>query len=511
MTPATAITTAYTDLCDLLRQAETIESLSRLASWDQETIMPAKAAAFRAEQLSMLSRLAHEKLTSPELGDLIEACEADDSLKDDPVAAANIREVRREYDLATKLPTRLVSEIAETSSRAMEVWKEARAKSDFSMFKPWLEKTVALAKQKAECFGAPAGGELYDALLNEYEPGVTSKDVEAIFGPLRAELAPLIAQIADAPHRPTPAPDDVKLDRNKQISFNRMVALALGFDAASGMLAISAHPFSEGLAPGDTRMTTRYSDNRFTHALSGTMHETGHSLYEQGLPKMENFGQPIAKYISLGVHESQSRLWENQVGRSRAFWRWLTPKVKKHFAPVMDSFGVGDYFGCVNIVEPSFIRVEADEATYHLHIMLRFDCERAMIQGDLAVADLPAWWNERIKNDLGLDVPSDAQGCLQDVHWSMGAIGYFATYSLGSMLSAQLWETAQREIPRLEDGIGAGEFSPLLDWLRKNIHTLGRQFTAAQLTQRVTGEPLSHAPLMRYLEDKLLPLYGLRD
>jgi carboxypeptidase Taq len=501
--------TAYKQLLSKLSEAETIDSIARLTSWDQETDMPPKAAPFRAEQLSLLSRLSHERMTSPELGDLIAACESDTDLLADPLAAANIREVRRDYDLAVKLPADLVAEIAQTSSRAMEVWKEARAKSDFSLFQPWLEKTFALAKRKAECYGAPAGGELYDALIDEYEPGVTSAQINAIFGPLRKALTPFIAEIAAAPSRPSRAPDQVKVDRDKQISFNTMVAEKLGFDTTAGMLAVSAHPFSEGLAPGDTRMTTRYFDDRFTDSLSATMHETGHSLYEQGLPKFEHYGQPISKYISLGVHESQSRLWENQVGRSRSFWKWLTPIVKKQFAPAMNRFEVDDYYGCVNVIEPTFIRVEADEATYHLHVMLRYDCERALIGGDLSVADLPAWWNERMKNDLGVDVPDDARGCLQDVHWSMGAIGYFATYSLGSMLSAQLWETITAQIPNVDDQIGRGEFAPLLNWLCENIHSKGRQYTAAQLTEQITGAPLSHEPMMRYLQGKLRPMYGM--
>lgn len=457
----------------------------------------------------MLSRLAHERWTSPKLGELLSACEADSAVMGDRIRAANIREIRRDYDRATKLPASLVSEIAETASRAMEVWKEARSKSDFKLFQPWLEKTVGLARRKAECYGAPAGGDLYDALIDEYEPAVLGSQIAEVFKPLRAALTPFIAEIADAPKRPSNAPDLVKVDRDAQIEFNKMVADKLGFDSKAGYLAVSAHPFSESLAPDDVRMTTRYYDDHFTDSLSGTMHETGHSLYEQGLPKMEFFGQPIAKYISLGVHESQSRLWENQVGRSHAFWRWMTPLVRKQFAPGMDKFDVDDFYGCLNIIEPSFIRVEADEATYHLHVMLRFDCERALISGDLAIADLPEWWNTRIKNDLGRTVPNDAKGCLQDVHWSMGAIGYFATYSLGSLLSAQLWETIQEQLPGVEDGFSRGEFKPLLDWLRTNIHSVGRQYTAAELTEKLTGAPLSHEPLMRYLEEKLRPMYGI--
>ncbi|RMH29309.1 MAG: carboxypeptidase M32 [Planctomycetota bacterium] len=504
-----ATSAAYADLCALLREAGTIDSIARLCSWDQETDMPPKAAAFRAEELALLSRLGHERLTSPRLGDLLAECEADANLTADAAVAANLREIRRDYDKATRLPADLVAEIAETASRAMEVWKEARSASDFALFRPWLEKSFGLARRKAECLGAPAGGVLYDALLDEYEPGVTSADVERVFGPLREALTPLIAEIASAPTRPSRAPDEVKVDRAAQVELNKHAAAALGFDFSAGRLAVSTHPFSEGLAPGDTRMTTRYFDDRFTDSLAATLHETGHSLYEQGLPKAEFPGQPLGRYISLGVHESQSRLWENQVGRSRPFWEWMAPIVKDRLGPGLARFGVDDFYGCVNVVEPTFIRVEADEATYHLHVMMRFDLERLLIAGDLAVADVPGWWNARIKADLGLSVPDDARGCLQDIHWSMGAIGYFATYSLGSLLAAQMWETAQRAIPGVEAGFARGRFAPLLDWLREHIHRHGRRFTSAQLTERLTGAPLSHEPLMRYLESKLRPLYGL--
>jgi len=505
----TAASTSFDALARLLREAATVGSIGNLCSWDQETRMPPKAAAFRAEQLSYLSRLAHEKRTSPRVGELLEACEQDASLTGDPGIAADLREIRRDYDRATKLPGDLVAELADTSSRAMEAWKDARARSDFKAFEPWLVKTVELNRRKAERYGAPEGGELYDALVEDFEPEMRSAEIESIFAPLRESLTPLIAEIAAAPRRPSRAPDEVTLDLERQKAFNREVAEHVGFDFASGALEVSTHPFSEGVAPDDTRMTTRYFGDRFTDALSATLHEAGHSLYEQGLPKQQHFGLPRAEAVSLGVHESQSRLWENQVGRSRAFWEWLTPLVKDRFKGDLDRFGVNDYFGCVNVIEPSFIRVEADEATYHLHIMLRFDIERALLRGEISVADVPAWWNERIKKDLGLDVPDDARGCLQDIHWSMGAIGYFPTYTLGSLMAAQMWEAITRDDPGMEEKVRRGEFADLLSWLRERVHAHGRRYTAKELCERVTGAPLGHGALMKYLEAKLPPLYGI--
>ncbi len=502
-------TKEYVELLGLLREAATLNSVGALLSWDQETLMPPRAAAFRAQQLSTMSKLAHERRTDPRIGELLAACENNSDIQEDALAHANIREARRDYDRAVKLPSELIVQMAETNSMGMEAWKEARAKSDYALFKPWLEKQVDLNRRKAECYGVPAGGELYDALMEDFEPGMLSAEVDRLFVPFRAALTPLIAAIADAPKRPSDAVQRIQTDIEKQKELNRFVAGAVGFDYQGGILAVSTHPFSESVAPGDTRMTTRYSTTNFPEAISTTLHESGHSIYEQNQPKAERFGQPLAEAISLGIHESQSRMLENQMGRSRAFWEWALPHAKRILGSGASAATVDDVFGAINIVRPHFIRVESDEVTYNLHIMLRFDLERAMIRGDLSPADLPGAWNERMKNDLGLSVTDDAQGCLQDVHWSMGAIGYFATYSLGNLYAGQFWDKINQDIPDLEAQFSRGEFSGLIGWLSENIHQHGRRYSAPELCRRITGKELSHESLMSYLKAKLHPLYGL--
>ena len=499
----------YTNLTRRLRERATWASVGELLSWDQETMMPRGAARFRAEQLAAVSSLVHQKATDAEVGELIASCEADATLVSDQAIAASLREIRRDYDRALKLPTELVAEISETSSLAMEAWKEARAKSAFADFAPWLDKQLALQRRKAECYGAPAGGELYDALVEDYEPGMGSAEIERLFGPLRQGLQPLIEAIASATHQPDPTLERIELPLAGQRALNDAVLSQLGFDLDGGRLDISTHPFSTGLGPGDTRITTRYRADGFLDALGSTMHEAGHGLYEQGLPKAEHLGEPAAEPLSLGWHESQSRLWENQVGRSRAFWNWAGPVARRIFGNAVKRFTNEDFYRAVNIVRPNLIRVESDEATYNLHIMLRFDLERAMIRGDLAVADLPGAWNDRIKSDLGLDVPDAARGCLQDVHWSMGSIGYFPTYTLGNLYSAQLWDAIVVAIPDVDEQMRRGEFGALLGWLRDNVHAHGRRFQAPELSERVTGHPLGSTSLLRYLDTKLRALYDL--
>ena len=501
---------SYAELLERMRHVATLGSVANLLSWDQETMMPPRAGEFRAEALATVGRLAHERATDPRMGELLQACETDRGLVSDPAIAANLREMRRDYDRAVKLPADLVAEMSEVSSRALEVWKAARAANDFAIFRPWLERQIGLARRKAECYGVPAGGEAYDALLDEYEPGVTARELEQVFGPLRDELAPFLAEIARAA---SPAPSQsvralaVPLERQRAI--NAAVLERIGFDGAAGRLDVSTHPFSTGIAPHDTRITTRYKDTDFTDALNSTLHEAGHALYEQGVPSAAHWGTPLGEPLGLGVHESQSRMWENHVGRSLAFWRFARSIAHAEIGPALDRYSAEDLYRAVNVVRPGFIRVEADEATYNLHVMLRFDLERALLAGDLAVADLPVAWNERIERDLGIEVPDDARGCLQDIHWSMGAIGYFPTYTLGTLYAAQLWESIRRAIPDVEERIERGEFDALLSWLRENVHAHGRRYPARELCERLTGAPLGSGPLLRHLRGKLGPIYGL--
>ncbi|USO00177.1 MAG: carboxypeptidase M32 [Phycisphaeraceae bacterium] len=509
-------TSSYAELCSLKREAATLASVAHLLGWDQETYMPSGGTAGRAEMSAAMAGLIHERETSKRLGELIAACASDKAVQTDDAAAANVREMRRDYDRATKLPKDLVTELANVGARSQDAWKDARKKSDFKAFQPWLEKMVALTRKKAECYGVPAGGELYDALLDEYEPDARAAEIEAVFNPLRDRLSGLVAELLDNGTPPDTASRKVHVPEAAQHAFGLKVIEQMGFDLTRGRLDTTTHPFCEGLAPGDTRLTTRYDENYFMAALYGIMHEAGHGLYEQGLPKQDAagepssiYGTPLSEARSLGIHESQSRGWENFVGRGRAFWDWAKPVADGFFGSAFAKFSPDQVYRASNLVERSFIRVEADEATYNLHVMLRFGIERAMISGDLAIKDVPGEWNERFERMLGVKVPDDAQGCLQDVHWSFGLIGYFPTYTLGNLYAAQFFEAIREEAPDLDARIAKGDMSPVLDWTRKHIHSLGRRFTAAEICERATGKPLGPDPLMRHLEGKLRPIYGV--
>ncbi|MBW3572916.1 MAG: carboxypeptidase M32 [Gemmatimonadetes bacterium] len=502
--------TPYAQLLAELREVAVLSSINSTLGWDQEVMMPPAGAGLRGEQAAILSTLIHERRTSARMGELIAACEADADVMADADAAANLRNLRRDYDRATRLPTELVREMAEVSTLAMHRWREAREAADFPGFAPWLERLVRLNRDTAHALGVPEGGELYDALLENYEPGMRAAELDRVFGELRAGLVPLIRDLRENGTRPDTAWMRIPLAVDAQVAFNRAVVERMGFDFTAGRLDVSTHPFCEGAGPGDTRLTTRYDETLLLSALHGTVHETGHGLYEQGLPKAERFGQPLAEAASMGIHESQSRMWENFVARGRPFWEWALPELQRRVTdPAVGRLDVDTVFRGLNQVEPNLIRIESDEATYNLHIMLRFDLERAMLRGDLPVPELPGAWNERFRADLGLETPSEREGVLQDIHWSMGAIGYFPTYTLGNLYAAQLWEALRGDLPELDDQLRRGEFGGLLGWLRTHVHAHGRRYTAPELCQRATGRPLSHEPLLRYLENKLRPVYGM--
>ncbi len=515
-TSAPAFSEPIAALRDHLLEIQKLSSIAQLVSWDQETYMPSRAAGFRAEESALLSTLMHERKTSTRAAELLDAAEGSAQAKDDDRIAAMIREARRDYEKASKLPGSLVSELAETGSRAQEAWKSARKSNDFKAFQPWLEKMMTLTRRKAECYGVPEGGELYDALLDEYEPNARAAEIEAVFNPLADRLSTLVADLLDNGTPPDESPCKVNIPEAAQHALGLRVIEALGFDMPGGRLDVTTHPFCSGIAPGDTRLTTRYREDSFTDALYGTMHECGHGLYEQGLPKLGAdgertawYGTPLADSVSLGIHESQSRMWENLLGRSRPFWRWAKPIVDQLFNNAHAEFDAEALYHACNTVERSYIRVEADEATYNLHVMLRFGIERALIKGDLAVKDLPGVWNERFEKLLGVQVPDDTRGCLQDVHWSFGLIGYFPTYTLGNLYSAQFWEAINETYPDLDTRLAKGDFAPVLDWNREHIHQHGRRYTAAELCERATGKPLSPDPLLRHLEGKYRAIYGL--
>jgi carboxypeptidase Taq len=426
---------AYAQLTGLWSEAMTLGSANAALAWDQETYMPAGGANARAEQTSLLARLIHERRTSPEVARLLGECDA----PGDTEEAASVREIKRDHEQAVRVPGSLVAELAKAGSHAQEAWKTARADNDFAAFVPHLERVFELTRQKANCLKTEAHGEIYDAMLDEYEPGATAAEIEAVFGPLREKLSAIVSRARGAATRPDSSVLDERVAADVQHQFGLHVLGACGFDLNAGRLDVTTHPFCEGLAPGDTRLTTRYHDDRWSDALYGTMHEMGHGLYEQGLPKEDRWGTPLAEAVSLGIHESQSRLWENLIGRSEAFWVWAHADVAKRYGGAVATSTVESMTRAVNTCEPSLIRVEADEGTYNLHVMIRFELERAMIRGDLSIADLPGAWNERYRELLGVEVPDDRRGCLQDVHWSFGLVGYFPTYTLGNLYACQLW------------------------------------------------------------------------
>lgn len=503
-------TPAYASLMAHTRETWLLGSTGSLLWWDERVMIPPKGQAHRGEQLAVISRMVHERSTDPRVGEWLAACEADAELMRYPTSApaVNVRELRRSYDRASKLPAALVEEMARTASAAQAAWAEAKKKSEFALFRPWLEKTVELQRKQAACLGTPAGGEAWDALADAYEPGMRAAEVAALFGPLRARLAPLAAAIAGAKRRPSNRLNELRVPIEAQARLCRMVVERMGFDLDAGRIDVSSHPFCGTIGPGDVRLTTRYQEHMFADALGSSMHEAGHGLYEQNLPH-EHAGSPMGEAAWLTVHESQSRLWENHVGRSAAFWRWLTPQLPEYLGDAGRGVTAEEAYGAVNLVAPSLIRVESDELTYHLHIMIRFELERALISGSLSVADLPGAWNARYKQDLGLEVPDDARGCLQDIHWSGGAFGYFPTYTLGSMLAAQLWEAVRRMMPDVEARVERAELGGIKAWLNERVHAEGQRWYSRELCERVTGHPLTFEPLLRHLEAKFRPLYGL--
>lgn len=509
MNDQTAIA-AYAKLLDHQKQTALLSSTASLLGWDQETMLPPGGLEHRSAQLAQLAGLVHGRATDPRVGEWLSACEEDAGLLDDPrsPAAVNVREWRRSYDRQTKLPADLVVKFSKTASRAKAEWDAAKKDNDFERFAPWLDKIVGLSRRQAECYGWEDRGEPWDALAEGYETGMTAASVAAVFTPLRARLVALVDRLAGAKNPPSNRFNELKLPVAQQEALVRRVSAAVGFDYQRGRLDVSSHPFCSGTHCHDVRLTTRFAEDNFNDALGSTLHETGHGLYEQGLPT-QHIGTPRGGAVGLSIHESQSRLWENQVGRSRAFWSWCYPKLGETFGDAVSGVGQEDVYAACNRVQPSLIRVEADEATYNLHIMIRFELERQLLRGDLEAADLPEAWNARYQSDLGVAVPDDARGCLQDIHWSMGALGYFPTYTLGNLYAAQFFEAARESLGDLDASFAAGAFAPLLDWLRQNIHAHGQTYASDELCERVTGKALSADPLMRHLEGKLLRIYGL--
>jgi carboxypeptidase Taq len=489
-----------------LAPIEDLKKAAQVLSWDQETYMPPGGAEARAQQVSTLQTTAHERFVTDETGALLE--DAEDALPDDadPLGddASLVRVVRRDYERARKLPTDLVQRLSEAVSHAKEAWKEARAADDFDHFAPHLEQIVQLNIEKAEALGYP--DERYDALLDEYEPGMRTAEVADTFQALRDDLVPIVDAIAE---REPPASDFLR-DRypvDRQKAFGESILEDIGYDFERGRQDASAHPFTTSFAVSDVRLTTRYDEHYLPAALFATLHEAGHGLYEQGIdPDLAR--TPLAEGASLGIHESQSRLWENLVGRSRPFWRHYYADLQDAFPEALGDVDRDAFYRAANKVEPSLIRVEADEVTYNLHVMLRFELERGLITEDLQVEDLPALWNDRMDDYLGVVPDTDANGVLQDVHWSLGAIGYFPTYALGNLMSVPIFNAAQEALPDLDAQIEQGSFAPLLDWLRTHVHQHGRKLEAPDLLERVTGDTLRAGPWLDYIRTKYGAIYG---
>ena len=497
----------FEKLCDHARETALLESISGLLGWDERTKMPPAAGAYRAEQITYMSSLVHRRQTDPQLGEwLDELAESDLAKNSHDDAGATIRQMRREYAKLTKLPPALVEELTRASVLGQQAWVEARKNDDFPSFAPTLRKIVALKREQADAIGFADCA--YDALLDDFEPGETTKNVARVLEALRGELVPLVAQITGSTRQ---APLDI-LKRgypiDAQETFGKQAAAAIGFEFDRGRLDVTHHPFCAGMGPDDCRLTTRYDEHFFPSGFFSILHEAGHGIYDQGL-RGDQFGLPPGAFVSLGIHESQSRMWENMVGRGMPFWRHFYSAAQRTFPQALGDTPLEDFCFAVNDVRPSLIRVEADEATYNLHIIIRFELEQALINDGLAIDDLPAAWNQKYRDYLGIEPPSDADGVLQDVHWSAALIGYFPTYALGNLYAAQFYAQASRDVGPLDEQFARGEFAPLLEWLREKIHRQGQCYTARELIEAVSGEPLSHDALIDYLRAKYTHYYQL--
>lgn len=501
------IDTIYSQLVAHSRETAMLGSIESLLGWDERTLMPVAAGEYRAEQITFLAGMIHRRKTEPQVGEwLNELAGSETDLHSD--RGATVRELKRRYDREVKLPQALVEELARTAVLGQQAWVTARANNDFLAFKPLLEKTFKLKREAAEAIGYAECA--YDALLDDFEPGALTSQVASVLAGLREQLVPLVAEIRESGREPKVEIITRHYPREAQERFAKEVAAKIGFDFDRGRLDVTHHPFCTGLGPSDCRITTRYDERHFNGAFFGVLHEAGHGIYEQGL-RAEWYGLPPGEAASLGIHESQSRMWENLVGRSRAFWEHFYAPAQRMFPTALAAVSLDDFYGAINDVRPSLIRVEADEATYNLHILVRFELEQALLQGDLRADDLPAAWNEKYRHYLGITPPNDADGVLQDIHWSAGLVGYFPTYSLGNLYASQFFEQADADLGGLAKQFAAGRFEPLREWLREKIHRAGQCYPAAELVQRVTGKPLSHAPLMRHLRGKFGPLYGIGE
>lgn len=498
----------YEHLCQISRKAKVLEGINHLLEWDQETYMPKAASPIRAEQIQTIAGMIHKqqtgkpfanalaKLVDLETGEVIQK-----DLK--PEQKAALKRWFRDYKMQTSLPNAFVERFARVTSEAHQVWDRAKKQNDFASFLSTLEEVIDLNKQKAEYLGY--SDHPYDALLDIYEPEMTKKEIEKVFGNLKKSTIELLGKIRDSKQI-----DDSALTTRyspaKQLSFAHQVADMIGYSYDKGRLDLSSHPFSSAAHPTDSRITTRIIPNLPISNIRSILHECGHAFYESGLPE-QHYGTPLGECVSLGVHESQSRWWETRIGLSKGFWKFLMPHMKKHFKGKLDGVSLENLWRGVNKVEPSMIRVEADEVTYALHVILRFELEVALIEGSLSPADLPRVWNQKMEELLGITPKNDSQGCLQDIHWSMGAFGYFPTYALGNLYASQFFEPFEKEHPDWEKRVEKGEFEFIKNWLTENIHVHGRRYNSRELLKKVSGKAFTSEPFEKHLSDKYSKIY----
>jgi carboxypeptidase Taq len=487
--------------------AKDLSDASAVLTWDQRTYMPQGGSGGRAEQLATLQRLAHEHFVSDEIGTLLEElAPLAENTQDESDDACLVRRTTRDYEQEHKLPAEFVAEWARARTYANKAWEEARRTSDLNVFQPHLDQAFEFAKRAADYLGYDEHP--YDALLDQFEPGMTTAQVRTLFAELKAGTVPLLKAITESGIEVDDSILHQPFDESKQEQFGVEVTQRFGYDWTRGRQDRTVHPFCTSFGVDDVRITTRFYPDFLNAALFGTMHEAGHAMYEQGVSK-SLARTALAHGASLGVHESQSRMWENLVGRSRPFWQANYGRLQEIFPDQLGNVDIETFYRAINKVQPSFIRVEADELTYNLHIMLRFELETAMLDGSLKAADLEEAWNAQMQELLGVTPPSPAEGVLQDMHWSSGLIGYFPTYTIGNVLSVQLWEAALRDHPSIPDDIARNEFGHLLNWMREHVHQHGRKFMPNELVQKATGQPLQAQPYLNYLRTKFGDIYGV--
>lgn len=491
---------SYKKYQEILKKIADVNYSSALLSWDQETYMPEKGAEFRAQQLATLAGIAHDMSITDELGNLLIELNRQDL---DEEQKRDVEESLKDYNKRKKYPTEFVEILSRAVSEAFQAWQTAKKNNDFNHFAPFLKKLVDLKRKECELLGYK--NHPYDALLDQYEPGATTADLDILFKDVKEQMVEFVQQIFKSKQN-----DDSFMykhyDKEKQWQFGIDLLKQMGYDFAAGRQDISTHPFTIHFNPLDVRVTTRISENNISEMIWSCIHEGGHALYEQGLKK-ENYGLPSGEAVSLGIHESQSRLWENNVGRSINYWRTNYPKLQQLFPENLSSVSLEDFYRAMNIVEPSLVRTSADELTYHFHILIRYEIEKALIEGSITVDELPSYWNRKYKEYLNVDVPSNDKGVLQDIHWSHGSFGYFPTYSLGSFYAAQFYHFAQQQMPGLLEEINNGNMAPLLAWLRENIHQFGKFYSAEELCVSLTGEKLNFKYFMDYARVKYSGIY----